>query len=123
MEKLLENTRRPDVSFARSGTIRITARVARMLSLRHGDFLNIARQGSEFLLYASRFEPCIGRHEAQCHPSKNGSYNFCAHSARLCQALLDAVGITDHKASFMVGEPIQAKDNKIYIPIITRQIL
>lgn len=49
MIKLLEHTRRPDISFYRNGTIRIAARVSRMLSLSPGDVINIAVTEGEYL--------------------------------------------------------------------------
>lgn len=143
MIKLLEHTRRPDVSFSRNGTIRITARVARILSLCPGDALNIAitngefpcqqaQSGTcscsaecrrkcnhvEFLLHAVHITNAFSRHEAQCYPSKRGSGNYCANSVRLCRALLDCAGVSADKASFMVGQAIE-RDGIIYVPIIT----
>ena len=118
MIKLLEHTRRPDVSFSRNGTIRITARVARVLSLRPGDALNIAVANGEYLLLAVHLATNIGRHEAQCYPSKRGGSNLCANSVRLCRSLLDSVGVTADKAAFMVGEAF-VNGNTTYVPIIT----
>lgn len=119
MIKLLEHTRRPDVSFSRNGTIRITARVARVLSLCPGDALNIAITNGEFLLHAVHIGNTFSRHEAQCYPSKRGSENYCANSVRLCRALLDSVGVTADKASFMVGEAFM-RGETMYAPIITQ---
>jgi hypothetical protein len=118
MIKLLEHTRRPDVSFSRNGTIRVTARVARVLSLCPGDALNIAITNGEFLLHAVHISNSFSRHEAQCYPSKRGSGNYCANSVRLCRALLDAVGVNSNKVSFMVGQAVD-RGGIIYVPIIT----
>lgn len=118
MKKLLEHTRRSDVSFSRNGTIRITARVARAIHLCPGDALNIAVANGEFLLHAIHIANTFSRHEAQCYPSKKGSGNYCANSVRLCRSLLDTVGIPEPKASFMVGEAFQ-RENTTYVPIIT----
>lgn len=118
MIKLLEHTRRPDISFHRNGIIRITARLARALSLRPGDAINIAVNDGEYLLHATRLPSAIGRHLAQCHPTKKGSANYCAHSVRLCRALLDELGIDAAGASFMVGEPC-SRGGVTYVPIIT----
>ncbi len=122
MIKLLEHTRRPDISFSRKGTIRITARVARVLSLRPGDAINIAVCNGEYLLHATHFANNIGRHEAQCYPTKKGSENYSANSVRLCRALLDSVGVTADKVAYMVGEAF-VRDNTTYVPIITRHPL
>lgn len=120
MIKMLEHTRRPDISFCRNGIIRISARLAHALSLRPGDALNIAIRNDEYLLYANR--NCIGRHEAQCYPSKKGGANYCANSVRLCRSLLDSINSTDYKLSFIVGEPF-TQLNTLYIPIITKHPL
>jgi len=117
MIKLLEHTRRPDISFSRNGTIRITARVARILSLRPGDAVNIAVSNGEYLLHVSHLSNNIGRFEAQCYPTKKGGNNFCANSVHLCRSLLDSVGIKADKAAFMVGEAYE-NGNKTYVPII-----
>lgn len=138
MKKLLEHTRRPDISFNRNGTIRITARVARILSLCPGDTINIAVSNggnpdqpahgatrtspAEYLLYATHHVNNTGRHEAQCYPTKTGSKNFCANSVRLCRSLLDSVGVKADKASFMIGEAFERGDTT-YLAIITRQSL
>lgn len=119
MKKLLEHNRRPDISFSRKrGTIRITARVARVLALRPGDVINIAVSNGEYLLYALHIANGIGRHEAQCYPTKKGSGNYCANSVRLCRSLLDSVGSSAEKVAFMVGQSFES-DNITYIPIIT----
>lgn len=147
MNKLLNHTRRPDIAFNRNGIIRITARVARALSLQPGDTINITlfnngiqcrhMQGEtcscpaerrrncnlvEYLLSATRHTDNIGRYEAQCYPTKKGSNDYRANSVRLCRTLLDSAGITDPKAAFMVGEIFQ-RDSITYIPIITRRPL
>lgn len=119
MINLLEHTRRPDISFSRKrGTIRITARVARVLALRPGDSINIAVSNGEYLLHAIHLVNNIGRHEAQCYPTKKGSRNYCAYSVRLCRSLLDSVGIKADKVAYMVGEAF-VRGNTTYVPIIT----
>ena len=119
MIKLLEHTRRPDISFSRKrGTIRITAKVARILTLRPGDSINIAVSNGEYLLHAVHRVNNIGRHEAQCYPTKRGSNNYCAYSVRLCRALLDSVGVKAEQVAYMVGEAFVRGDTT-YLPIIT----
>lgn len=122
MIKLLEHTRRPDISFSRNGTIRITARLVRVLALRPGDAINIAISDGEYLLYAIHFTNNIGRHEAQCYPTKKGSDNYCANSVRLCRSLLDSVGSTADKVAYMVGAAFDNYNTK-YVPIITKHPL
>lgn len=116
MIKLLEHTRRPDITFCRNGIIRIAARVARILALRPGDVINIAVVNGEYLLHAT--PNSFGRHEAQCYPSKKGGRNYCANSVRLCRALFDAVGVNADRVSYMVGESVE-RNGIIYVPIIT----
>lgn len=123
MKKLLEHTRRPDISFCRKrGTIRITARVARVLTLRPGDAINISVSNGEYLLHAIHLVNNIGRHEAQCYPSKKGSNNYCAYSVRLSRSLLDAVNVKADKVAYMVGQAFE-RDNITYVPIITQHQL
>lgn len=120
MIKLLEHTRRPDISFSRKrGTIRITAKVARVLALRPGDSINIAVSNGEYLLHAVHCVNNFGRHEAQCYPTKKGSDNYCAYSVRLCRSLFDSVGIKADKVAYMVGEAF-VRGETTYIPIITQ---
>lgn len=122
MIKLLEHNRRPDISFSRKGTIRITARVARVLGLRPGDAINIAVSNGEYYLHAVHVTNDIGRFEAQCWPTKKGSGNYCASCVRLCRSLLDSVGVKADRAAFMVGEKIE-RVGVVYVPIITRHPL
>lgn len=144
VKKLLEHTRRPDISFHRNGTIRITARVARMLSLLPGDAINIAITDAEFLrqreqsgacsgsagrsrqcgqpeylLFAVRHQDTSHRYEAQCYRSKRGGgENYCANSVRLCRALFNSIGVKSERVSFMAGEAIM-RNTVRYVPIIT----
>ena len=118
MIKLLDQTRRPDVSFSRNGKIRITARVARALSLRPGDVVNIVVNNGEYLLYATHIDNNFGRHEAQCYPTKKGSGNYCANSVRLCRSLFASVGINANNVAYMTGKPVE-RNGIIYVPIIT----
>ena len=87
MQTILQTTRRPDVSFFPSGKIDITARVARMLDLHPGDVIDIAINGSEFLLFV-RVRQASGNHEAIVRPTKRRSHNFRCYSRRLCQFMI-----------------------------------
>lgn len=119
MVKLLEHTRRPDITFCRNGRILITARVARILSIRSGDTINIALSDGEHLLYAVHHDKAIGRHVARCYPTKKRSRNFCANSVELCRAVLSIAKVSTDRVSLMAGEPITRNDT-VYLPIITR---
>ncbi len=118
MIKLLEHTRRPDITFHRNGIIRITARVARILSLRPGDSINVAVSDGEYLLHAVHRDNPIGRYETQCYRSKRGGENYCANSVRLCRSMLSIAGCSGKRVSFMVGERCEC-EGVVCVPIIT----
>lgn len=120
MRSLLQNTRKPDITFNRDGRIFITARIARILSLCPGDAINIALLNDEYLLYATH--NIVGRHEAQCYPTKKGSHNFCVNSIKLSRALLDICGIQKERVSFIMGEGIVI-EGCVYCPIVTKKPL
>ena len=87
MQAILQTTRRPDVSFFPSGKIDITARVARLLDMHPGDVIDIAIDGSEYLLFV-RVRQASGSHEAMVHTTKRRSHNFRCYSSRLCQFMI-----------------------------------
>lgn len=122
MLKLLEQTRRPDITFSRNGRISITARIARILSLSPGDCINIAFHQGECYLFASRTDHSIGRHIAKCYPTKKGFNNYCANSVTLCRLMLDRCGVSNQQASFMVGRE-EKKEGEVYLPIIYKKPL
>ena len=124
MSPLLTYTRRPDISFNRNGTIRLSARVVRLLSIMPGDSINISVCNAEHLLYVIRHSDSKAgeRFEAQCHPTKRGGNNFYANSVRLCRALLSSVSVSAPKVSFAVGDP-QFHFGSLYLPILTRMPL
>lgn len=104
MESIVGNTRRPDVSFYTGGRIDITARVAKMLSLDKGDVIDIISDGYEYYLYV-RFKnnDVVGQYEAKCWPTKKGSHNYRASSARLCRKVMSLSGACT-AAHLPVGE-------------------
>lgn len=122
MIKLLERTRRPDITFSRNGRISITARVVRLLSLQPGDSINVAFHLGECYLLAARHDNAIGRHIAQCYPTKKGSRNYCANSVMLCRLMLDNCRIREQRASFMVGQA-EKRDGETVLPIIFKHPL
>lgn len=124
MHKLLRHSRRPDISFSRNGLIRISARVAAILSLRPGDAINISVLDSEgrqpeYMLHAVRCSGASGRYEAQCYATKKGSRSLRANSVRLCCAMLDIAGTMAADAAFFVGQPV-ARDGRVLLPVITK---
>lgn len=122
MIKLLERTRRPDITFARNGRISITAKVVHQLSLQPGDSINVAFRNGEYYLFAARHANAVGRHIAQCYPTKKGSRNFCANSVDLSRLMLDLCNIRAQRASFIVGK-CETTDGKVYLPIIYKMPL
>ncbi len=122
MIKLLERTRRPDITFCRNGRISITARVARILALRPGDSINIAFYLGECYLFAARHDNAVGRHIAQCYPTKKGSHNYRANSVTLARLMLDNCHVQDYRAAFMVGKE-EMRNGEVYLPIIYKRPL
>lgn len=118
MEKIIPNTRRPDITFHRTGEIYITARVARILHLTGGSCINVVVEKGEHLLFAEHSPVMIGSHTGRCYPVNAGSRYFRANSVRLCRAILNLCGVSD-RAALMCGEAITI-NGKPYIPIITR---
>lgn len=122
MIKLLECTRRPDITFARNGRISITAKVVHQLSLQPGDSINVAFYDGEYYLFAVRHANAVGRHIAQCYPTKKGSHNYCANSVTLCRLMLGNCKIREQRASFMVGKE-ETRNGEVYLPIIYKMPL
>lgn len=121
MKQLISTTRRPDISFCRDGRIQITASVATALHLQPGDSINVYADAGEFYVFAVPNKG-LGRFHARIYPTKRGGRNFRANSARLSRRLLDACGITAHRAAFATGNPI-CLFGRTYIPIITKHPL
>lgn len=122
MNKILEYTRRPDVTFHRCGRIRIASRIARRLDITPGDSINVAISGGEYLLYAVHHPASPGRHHAACYRANRSGESYCANSVALCRRLLDAIGFPDLRAAFMVGEAVE-RGGITYFPIITTRPL
>ena len=125
MNSVLQNTRRHDITVARSGRIDLTARVVHLLDIRPGDVLDISIDGCEWYLYVRLRAPLIGRHVAQCYPSSrrgrtSGSYRL--YSKQLADAVYSATGRTDSVLRLPCGTPVTIA-NKLYLPIIIRCIL
>lgn len=119
MIKLLEHTRRPDISFSRTGLIRISARAARLLSINPGDAINVARDDDGLEYYLCATTPARGRHRARCYRSKRGGNNLCANSVVLCRAVMQAAGVDSPSVSFACGEPVSIHGATM-LPIIIR---
>lgn len=115
--KIILRSRRPDITFSRSGKISLTSRIVKSLQLRPGDAINITLDNGEFLLYA--IHNPVGKLIAQCWPSQKGSRHFCANSVALSRAILDHAGVSSSKAAFYAGYPFSFEDST-FIPIITK---
>ncbi len=122
MIKLLQRTRRPDITFSRNGRISITARVVRILSIQPGDSINIAFHDGECYLMATHHGNAAGRHIAQCYPTKKGSRNYCASSVTLARLMLAGCKVQGERASFMVGKE-ETRNGEVYLPIIYKMPL
>lgn len=125
MTSILGNTRRADIKFHHSGRIDITAGIARQLSLRKGDVLDIViHRGEYYLVVRLKAELAIGRHEAQCFPT-NIKAKHCdtlrAYSKRLCEAILRVTGGAE--AHLPAGLPEAIEPYGTAIPLITRNNL
>lgn len=123
MGSILGNTRRADISFHRNGRIDITATVAKTLKLSKGDIIDVDYRNGEYRLYV-RLRECeaIGRHEAQCYPTKEGSHNLRANSKRLCRAILAACNAVK-EAKLLIGEVVEFPPFGLAISLITRNNL
>lgn len=123
MESILGNrTRRPDITFYRSGRIDITARIANIIGLRAGDVIDIGRENGEYLLYClHKAENTIGRHEAQCISTHKGrlhpSRNLRAFSKRLTDRILSITTKGD-MARVWCGATVNLNDHGTAVIII-----
>ena len=122
MHSILDNTRRPDVTFYPNGRIDITARVAKILDLHQGDVIDIADNGGiEYLLYIKyRGETLVGNHESVCRQSKRRSRNFRAYSKRRGCCGVGVAGRKDEPLRIHAGEVLTYKDYGKMVSLITR---
>lgn len=120
MMKLLNKTRRADITFCRNGRIMMTARIAGMLNLTSAHAINIASDNGEYYLFAT--DASVGRHIGRCYPTKRRSHNFCANSVAIARYILDSAGVEGPQASFMAGDAI-VRDGRAYVPIIIKRPL
>lgn len=120
MAGILGNTRRPDITFYRSGRIDVTSRIAKLLGLQNGDVIDIDNRCGEFLLFVKiRNSEVVGAHEARCYASKKNSRNYRVHSKRLCNAILAECGAMG-KVQLASGSPLDFSPYGVAVPIITR---
>lgn len=123
MNKLIQSTRRPDITFARSGKIDIFARAARLLNLAKGDIINIAKINDEYMLFVQfRASEVVGRHSCTCYPTKTDGRHFRLNSVALCNEIRALVDIPDDRVSFGIGYPVDF-EGSVMLPIITKRPL
>lgn len=118
MTTLLPSTRRPEITFHRSGRIDISSRVVKALGIADGDVLNIINKDSEFFLYvAVPAHKVNGCHSLMCHPSKKGGRHMRTWSRKICDFILKHCCNTS-VAALPVGEIVNISCFKA-IQIIT----
>lgn len=123
MKKLLPSLRRHDITVCRNGLIIISAFASKALNIIPGDSINIIVDNSEFYLTVERRAiNRIGRGLAVCRPSKLGSRNMYCNCVYLANAFLNAVGVTNNKARFLVGNICQL-GSSVGLPIISHNPL
>lgn len=119
MNSILGNTRRPDIRVTADGRIDISARVARALSIRKGDIIDIVTDGTEYWLRVYlRADRASGRHEARCYPTTRGGRHFRAASRRLASALLRACSAR-RTVAIPAGDPVDNPEGTL-VPLVTR---
>ena len=120
MKSLLSNTRRAEVTFADSGQISISARVARIIDARPGDAIDVLCDGSDFYLYVShRAKEMRGaRYEATCYPAVRGGQHIRANSRRLCETILD-ICRRHRRVALPVGETRIDSHGRTLITLLT----
>lgn len=96
MQNLVENQRRPDITFHGDGTINITAGVAKRLGLRKGDVIGVGIHAGEYILYVRAKAGFHGMYQGRCFSTNKGnSHSLRAHSAQMARAVIQACGMTD----------------------------
>lgn len=76
----------------------------------------------ELYLYVKVHAPTVGRHEAACFPTHEGSNHFRAWSKRLCRAMIHASGSGLGKVGLSVGTAVELGVGTA-LPVIYRNIL
>lgn len=123
MQSILGSTRKTDITFHANGRIDVSSRVSRLLCLNKGDVIDIMDGGMELYLYVKVHAPTIGRHEAACFPTHDGSRHFRAWSKRLCRAVIRASGASFDKVELSVGEAVRLVNIGTALPVIYKHIL
>lgn len=120
MKSVLGNTRKPDLIFHKNGRINVSARVARLLNITHGDIVDIMELTEEYYLYVRGRAPHVGRHEGMAYRSNKRGNHFIVSSRRLCDFILRLCRESD-EVRLCCGELCLLRpEGKQALPIITR---
>lgn len=126
MQSILGNSRKADVTFHASGRICISARVSKLLSLAHGDVIDIMVEQSrgidETYLYVKFRAPIIGRHEGVVFRSNKNGNHCIASSIKLCRYILSRCE-GGEKVRLCCGTPVTLTHYGTALPIIVKNIL
>ena len=127
MQSILENTRKADITFHRSGRINISARVSRSLNLAHGDIIDIMAESAgrnivETYLYVKHRAPVVGKHEGMVFRSNKNGHHCIASSITLCRYIMSRCGGGD-KVRLCCGTPVELQHYGTALPIIIKYIL
>ena len=124
LKSVLGRTRRPDVSFSRSGRIELSSRVAQLLYLRVGDVIDIFiddRTGDCFLCRKCHAQEGM-RHEAQVYRTNSCGKHFRTYSRRLCREVLRIMRFHGDKIRLPIGGEIVSVEGDDVLPIINNPI-
>lgn len=124
MQSILGSTRKADITFHKGGRINISAHVSKLLSLAHGDVVDMMCGGGEVYLFVKHRAPVVGRHEGMVFRSNKKGNHCVASSIRLCRFMFlhcEATGMD--KLRLCVGEAEQRRPYGTVLPILYKRIL
>ena len=117
MKSLLGNTRKPEITFFKSGRIDISASVAKHLRLCGGDVIDVMCDNDELYLYVKVRQP-NGKHKASVYQTNRHGHNFRTYSKILANAVLNECK-TQGVAKLAVATPIIHEQYGTMLPLIT----
>lgn len=118
MKSVLNNTRRYDISMFRNGRIDIVARIAKSLSLKDGDIIDIAQHNGEMYLYKKfNASDVPGAFRGLCHGTGNFIRVWSKDFTDIFFEMYEADSLR-----FACGQPVDI-DGYRCIPIIYKHLL